>query len=161
MSVFPCSVCGRRKPGKLATAYWAWFDAEGTRSAWKLRYCLEDAPESLSILLEPSPSLESTSDVFACISCGTQATEDSDPIYCTLYLPGKEPTEYALQLDSACAAKLRIPITTHGERLPDRGGVVRGPSPSLSAWDALGIAQNQPTASENGSVVRKVTNEPS
>lgn len=61
-------------------------------------------------------------------------------MYLTLYLPGKEPMEYALQLDGACAAKLRIPITTKGERLPDRGGLVRGPSPSASAWDALGLA---------------------
>lgn len=68
---------------------------------------------------------------------------DSDPMYLTLYLPGKEPMEYALQLDGACAARLRIPITESGERLPDRGGVVRGPSPSTSAWDALGLAPVQ------------------
>jgi hypothetical protein len=61
-------------------------------------------------------------------------------MYLTLYLPGKEPQEIALQLDSACAARLRIPITTSGERLPDRGGVVRGPSSSTSDWDALGLA---------------------
>jgi len=40
-------------------------------------------------------------------------------------------------MDGACAAKLRIPITSQGERLEDRGGVVRGPSPSTSDWDAL------------------------
>jgi hypothetical protein len=57
-----------------------------------------------------------------------------------LYVPGKEPTEYALQLDGACAAKLRIPITSRGERLADRGGVVRGPSTTVSAWDALGLS---------------------
>jgi len=61
-------------------------------------------------------------------------------MYATLYLPGKEPREYAVQLCGACAAKLRIPIFDRGERLPDRSGVVRGPSPSLtSAWDALGL----------------------
>lgn len=79
------------------------------------------------------------SDVFACVSCGAGAQEDSDPIYLTLYLPGREPMEYAVQLDSACAARLRIPITSKGERLPDRGGVVGGPPSSTSAWDALGL----------------------
>jgi hypothetical protein len=138
MSVFPCSVCRQRKPGKLATAYWAWFLADGERSAWKGRYCLGCAPVALSILLVPSQEWDQNSAVFDCISCGAQANEDSDPIYVTLYLPGKEPREYALQLDSACAAKLRIPITSKLERLPDRGGVVRGPSPLTSAWDALG-----------------------
>jgi hypothetical protein len=140
VSVYPCSVCRQRKPGKIAAAYWAWFLDDGSRSAWKLRYCLACAQESLSVLFSASPSQGTESTVFDCISCGASASEDSDPIYCTLYLPGKEPMEYALQLDGACAAKLRIPITTQGERLPDRGGVVRGPSPSATAWDVLGLA---------------------
>lgn len=140
MSVFPCSVCRQRKPGKLATAYWAWFLADGERSAWKLRYCLACAGPSLSIVLETQRSAELDQNVFACVSCGSSAEMDSDPIYLTLYLPSKEPMEYALQLDGACAARLRIPITSLGEHLPDRGGVVRGPSPSPSAWDALGLA---------------------
>lgn len=139
MSVFPCSVCRQRKPGKLASAYWAWFNADGGRSAWKLRYCPGCAADALSLLLNNSRNLELDSTVFACVSCSADASEDSDPIYITLYLPGKEPMEYALQLDGACAAKLRTPITTLGERLPDRGGVVRGPSPLTSAWDALGL----------------------
>jgi hypothetical protein len=140
VSVFPCSICRQRKPGKLASAYWAWFNADGARSAWKLRYCPDDAVKHLQQLLRDMSQLGETSNVFACVACGVDAAEDSDPIYLTLYLPGKEPMEYALQLDSACAAKLRIPITTHGERLEDRGGVVRGPSPSTSAWDALGLS---------------------
>lgn len=140
MSVFPCSVCRQRKPGKLATAYWAWFLADGERSAWKLRYCPADAQDALLTLLTSLHEMGTDSTVFACISCGADASTDSDPIYLTLYLPGKEPMEYALQLDGACAAKLRIPITAKGERLADRGGLVRGPSPSTSAWDALGLA---------------------
>ena len=140
MSVFPCSVCGQRKPGKLASAYWAWFNADGGRSAWKLRYCPECAVKSLSLLFNRLRSMDGTSPVFACVSCGADASEDSDPIYLTLYLPGKESEEIALQLDGACAAKLRIPITESGTKLLDRGGVVRGPSQALSAWDALGLA---------------------
>lgn len=140
MSVYPCSVCRQRKPGKLAAAYWAWFNMDGGRSAWKLRYCPSCAPDALSIVLAASRSSEQTHSVFACVSCGASCETDSDPMYLTLYLPGKEPMEYALQLDGACAAKLRIPITETGERLPDRGGVVRGPSPGISAWDALGLS---------------------
>jgi HSP20 family molecular chaperone IbpA len=140
MSVYPCSVCRQRRPGKLASAYWAWFNADGARSAWKVRYCHGCAAESLSKLFQKLRETDGTSDVFACVSCGTDASQDSDPIYLTLYLPGKEPEEIALQLDGACAAKLRIPITTQGERLADRGGVVRGPSPLTTAWDALGLS---------------------
>jgi hypothetical protein len=140
VSVYPCSVCRQRKPGKLATAYWAWFLADGERSAWKLRYCPGCAQDALLKLLEQLHESKPTSDVFACLLCGASAQEDSDPIYLTLYLPGKEPMEYAVQLDSACAVSLRAPITTSGERLADRSGLVRGPSPSVSAWDALGLS---------------------
>jgi hypothetical protein len=80
------------------------------------------------------------SNVFGCVSCGADASEDSDPVYCTLYLPKKEPMEYAIQLCGACAAKLRVPISTNGDPLEDRGGGVRGPSPDTSAWDKLGLA---------------------
>src|ERR1044072_6825578 len=120
VSGFTCSVCRQRKPDKLATAYWAWFNADGERSAWKLRYCLGCADGSLSTLLGRSLGSETRDSMFACVSCGASAETDSDPIYITLYLPSKEPMEIALQLDGACAAKLRIPITTKGERLPDR-----------------------------------------
>lgn len=140
MSVYPCSICRQRKPGKLASAYWAWFNVDGERSAWKLRYCPECAAESLLSLLKQLQSQDGNENVFACLSCGASAETDSDPIYLTLFLPKKEPMEYAVQLDAACAAKLRIPITTKGERLPDRGGLVRGPSLGTSAWDALGLA---------------------
>ena len=139
MSVYPCSVCKARKPGKLASAYWAWFLADESRSAWKLRYCPGCAQESLLALLQTLKEQGESSNVFACVACGSDSSKESDPIYLTLYLPSKEPMEYALQLDGACAAKLRIPIVQFGTRLQDRGGVVRGPSPSTSVWDALGF----------------------
>jgi hypothetical protein len=137
MSVFPCSMCRQRKPGKLATAYWAWFLADGERSAWKLRYCPNCAVESLSKLLQQLRGMGEESSPSSCVSCGMDTNEDQDPVYLTLFLPGREPEEFALLLDSVCAVKLRSPISEHGERLPDRGGVVRGPSPSTTAWDAL------------------------
>lgn len=143
MSVYPCSVCKQRKPGKLASAYWAWFNADGGRSAWKMRYCPACAPEALSGLLAQLHQSGESLEVFACISCGASAETDSDPMYLTLYVPGRDPMEYALQLDGACAAKLRIPITTQGDRLSDRGGLVRGPSPTTSTWDALGLAPTE------------------
>ena len=140
VSVFPCSVCRQRKPGKLATAYWAWFLADGERSAWKVRYCPADAQQALLSLLTTLRGQDGNENVFACISCGIDSSTDSDPMYLTLYLPGKEPMEYALQLCGACAVKLRGPIVGSGERLADRGGLVRGPSPSTSAWDAMGLS---------------------
>lgn len=135
-----CSLCSHKRMGeKLASAYWAWYKADGERIAWKLRYCLACARESLPLLGSAFQAAEQSEDVSSCLSCGIDASEDLDPIYCTLYLPGKEPMEVELALCGACAAKLRIPISENGERLPDRGGGVRGPSPSVTAWDALGL----------------------
>lgn len=137
MSVFPCSICRQRRPGKLASAYFAWFLADQSRSAWKIRYCASCAHDTLGPLLISLRQAGDSEDVFACCLCGSSAQQDSDPIYLTLYLPGKEPQEFAIQMDGACAAKFRSPITTQGERLADRGGVVRGPSSSTSVWDEL------------------------
>lgn len=136
-----CSFGRHKRPGeKLASAYWAWYRADGERVAWKLRYCLECARLHLPIVGNAFQAAGSSPDVCACLSCGTDASEDLDPVYCTLYLPGKEPMEVELTLDGACAAKLRGPIVDHGERLPDRSGGVRGPSSSVTAWDALGLS---------------------
>ena len=140
MSVFPCSLCRQRKPGKLASLYWAWFNADGGRSAWKQRLCARCAPERLQSLLLTLSSADSTSDVFACVACGASAADDSDPVYLTLYVPGRDPQELALQLDGACAVAIRSQAMEGAERLEDRGGVVRGPSTGTSAWDALGLA---------------------
>jgi hypothetical protein len=124
----------------MASAYWAWFRADGARAAWKVRYCASCATEHLSALFATLRGADPSASVFACLSCGSSAEADSDPIYLTLYLPQKEPLELAIQLDGACAAKMRGPIVDHGERLEDRGSVVRGPSPSNPSWDALGLS---------------------
>jgi hypothetical protein len=140
VSAIPCSCHRTKHLGKLAVAYWAWFLADGSRSAWKVRYCLDGAAEHLKAILAASQELQGSTEVFACISCGVSVDQDSDPIYCTLYLPRREPMEVALQLCGACAAKFRIPIVEMGARLPDRSAGVRGPSPSATAWDAMGLA---------------------
>lgn len=136
-----CSMCRHKRLGeKLSSAYWAWFRSDGERVAWKLRYCLGCAQESLPLVGAAFRAAEQSEDVSSCLSCGTDTSQDLDPIYCTLYLPGKEPMELELALCGACAAKSRIPITDNGERLPDRQGSMRGPSSSVTAWDALGLS---------------------
>lgn len=140
MSPVPCSMCRQRKLGKLAAAYWAWFLADGTRSAWKLKYCADCALSNLGTVLKRMRSLDTGSTGYECLSCGIDSREDADPVYCTLYLPGKEPMELVMQMCGACASIFRGPIVENGERLPDRGGLVRGPSPTTTAWDALGLS---------------------
>lgn len=137
MSALPCSSCRQKKPGKYAAAYWAWFNADRSRSAWKQRFCAPCAVANLQKLLLTLNSVNSDSTGYECISCGADTRSDSDPVYLTLFVPGKEPTEYALTLDGPCAVSMRVQAQIGAERLPDRGGVVRGPSPSDSDWDEL------------------------
>lgn len=140
MSRFPCSFCHGKVLGKIAVGYWAWFTADGVRSAWKTRYCVACASQHLRWLFSPTLADSSSTDPFVCISCGSSCQQDSAPMWLTLYVPGQEPREYEIQLDSACAAKLRSPLVSSGEKLPDRNAQVRGPSSLTSAWDALGLA---------------------
>lgn len=136
-----CSFCCRPSREKLATAYWAWFNADGNRRAWKLRYCLADAQEHLAKLSAISSVTEETSEIFACVSCGVSTVEDSDPIYCTLYLPKRERADLDFQLCSACAARWRIPIVDNGELQADRNGST-GKVSGLDPWSAIGILPN-------------------
>lgn len=122
----PCSLCGVRKPGKLASAYWAWFLADERRTAWKQRLdrdCLVTAYGSL--LAKSNSDLTETD---TCVACGGQLGSELDPVFCTLYLPREDPREYELGTCAACAATLRATIQTGAERLEDRSA--RGPSPS-------------------------------
>lgn len=144
MSAIPCSVCRKRSPQKMASAYWAWFREDGERSAWKLRYCLGCATTRLA-LLSASGSMAEAEDASNCLGCGTEVDQVEGALtFCTLFLPGKEPMEYALLLCPACAVKSRAPLIEDGRRLPNREEKVRGPSPSTLAWDNLGLSPSAP-----------------
>lgn len=133
-----CYRCGGTFQHKLASAYWAWFNAEGERSAWSMKYCPECAVAIFSGLLNDSPAADQESEVFACVSCGTDCSQDSDPIFCTLFLPGQPAMELSLQLDGACAANYRGPIVTNGDRLANRDG--HSPRTArVDPWAAIGI----------------------
>lgn len=143
MSKYACSVCHGKVLGKIAVGYWAWFDAKGQRSAWKVRYCVECATKNLRFLFILPPQVSESMDIFTCALCGAGIQDDSDPVWLTLYVPGQEPREWELQLDGPCAVRIRAPLVSSGEKLADRSSQVRGPSSLTSAWDALGLAPPQ------------------
>jgi hypothetical protein len=145
MGRFPCSVCGRRRPEKLSTAYWVWYPDNGERVCHKLRYCLECAGMSLHGLLVRSLATEEPADLFTCTLCGTDASHDGESLFVTLYVPGRERTDLSLLLDTACAVKWRGHVTELGERMENRsldgspGVGMRGPS-SIDPWERLGLS---------------------
>lgn len=136
MSIRPCSLCKQRVRGKLAAAYWAWFLADGERSAWKQRLCNECLSGTFAPILRNASS--TSMDVATCPACGGSSENDADPVFLILYLPKQDPREFELNTDAACAAKIRGNIVELGERLANRQVESRGPSTlDDGAWDAL------------------------
>lgn len=135
MSVFPCGRCGQRVPGKLASVYWAWFDASGERQAWKELLCAPCVGTALRELLRKSQ--EASPNVAQCPACGSDSSADMDPIYATVYMPKMEPLELQLVTDAACAAKLRIPIVDSGRKLPNRRENEGPQAPHANPWSEV------------------------
>ena len=139
MSAKPCSVHGARFNGKPASIYWAWFVADGSRIAYRQRFCagcLKDGP--LPILRS---CIENEA---ACPICHGVSGSDADFTYATVYIPKQEPVELALATCGSDAVAVRVAAQVGAEKLPDREAGMRGPSSSLtSAWDELGLSPDQ------------------
>ena len=138
MSIYPCSSCGQRPRGKIASVYSAWFDADGKREAWKQRFC---APCLTTLTDGFRDSLsQNTSDVTACPLCGVDASTNLDPIYLTLYLPKREPVESALCTCGSCAPNLRNLLRVGAQALANRQENSRGPhdgAPDSDPWEGF------------------------
>lgn len=106
-----------------------------------MRYCLDHATTHLAVLFDASQRERQTLAVSDCDSCGVGLQEGSDPLFCTLYLPGQERTEHVLQLDSACAEKLRYSIRVGGELLPDRSAGMGWKLAKTDEWSLIAQAR--------------------
>jgi hypothetical protein len=138
MSIRPCHLCGQRVRGKLASLYWAWYLADNTRVAWKQNLCVGCISEAFAAVFRAAN--DQGDDTSLCPNCGAANATDLDPLFAVLYLPGSEQREFELELDAACAAKIRTLIVDQGERLTDRSGAGRGPTPPPdNRWAELGL----------------------
>lgn len=135
MSVYPCSVCGQRVVGRLCSVYHAWFNADGGRVAYKQRLCVQDLIAQMKPML--IAAAENSADLIRCPSCGSDSSDDLDPIYSTVYLPKQEPKEYQLTTCGSCAAKARILMIRGAEKLPDRGGDSLNNNGGASDWGGV------------------------
>jgi len=138
MSLFKCSLCDQRVPGKLSQATWAWWRADNKRVAYRQRICLGCFAEHIAPLEVSSREWSMT-----CPCCGANSEFDMDPVYLTIYVPTVGPLRLEMPTDAACAVKLRVLAQTNAEPLDDSGGQFggQGPSPQTPAgpWAALGI----------------------
>jgi hypothetical protein len=142
MSTKPCSIHGGRFSGKPASVYWAWFNPDRSRTAYRQVFCsgcFSDGP--LQIL---KAGLENPD---ACPICHAVFGRDADQVFATVYIPKQEPLELAMACCGADAVAIRVASQVGAELMPDREAGMRGPSSSLtSAWDSIGLNPNQQAA---------------
>lgn len=138
MSVFHCGQCDQRTHGKLGTIYWAWFNADDRRIAYRQRLCAPCFANNVLGLYQDAETNPNN-----CPSCHAGVGGDLDAIYATVYLPKREAIELVLPACAVCAVPLREQAKHGAKLLEDREEGVRGRSPSTSptnAWDAMGLA---------------------
>jgi hypothetical protein len=141
VSLYPCSACGQRSPGKLAQVYWAWVLVDGTRRSYKQRlcttcYCMHVLPVAIA----------AADNVVACPVCHMGTLDDMDPVYATIYLPRQDRQDAEMALCGKCAVEIRRRALVGAEQLVDREVGSGGPSPQpvdpADVWAALGIRPN-------------------
>lgn len=144
MSFVPCSGCGARPKGKLASVYSAWFEPNGERVCWVQKLCATCLMDSLGFLRDGT--LQASLDLTACPICGADSSQDLQPEYLTLYLPKREPEEFALTTCGSCAVPLRQQLQVGASQARDRGGL--GPqAPTQDPFSAWGASPAESTES--------------
>jgi len=135
MSLYPCSGCGERQPGKLAQTTWSWWRADNVRVAWRQRLCLACFAMTVAPLETATREMSTT-----CPACGIDTSEDMDPVYCTTYVPSVGPVRLEMPLCAPCAAEVRIRAEKGAWRPEDRdpASVGRGPQTD-DPWSKLGL----------------------
>lgn len=145
MSLFPCSGCGLRTPGKLASVTWAWSLANGSRIAWRQRLCQPCFLERAATIPMPLYDAELT-----CPMCGEGTKDDMDPVYCTAFVPSVGRFDFEWPTCAKCAVGMRLKAEEGAVRLEDRtvslGAGASGPQTITASdtWRALGIEPRRP-----------------
>jgi hypothetical protein len=132
-----CSYCHSKPRGGLCSVYWAWFDLEHERVAYKVKYCPTDAHRELGELFVAWNTHIEADDGGNCLTCGLALDEDANIIYARMYLPGLPEREMAADLCSSCHAQLSAQVIEHGEKLKNRTEFA--PAHASEAWEKIGF----------------------
>jgi hypothetical protein len=127
-----CSVCQERRPGKLATIYWAWTWPTGDRRAYKQFF------DSDCIGVWNMPLQVAHKQSAHCSGCGEKVTDDerSIAVWATIYLPGRDRIDDVLEYHVPCFEKNAERFTMNAQRLPVRpeGSGTGAPVPEPQEW---------------------------
>lgn len=133
-----CGRCEQQVPGKRASLYWAWVNADGRRRAYKQMVCPTCVIEAFAALI-----VRSEEPVLICPDCGIGTADDYDAVYLTYCLPGMPKAQSEMPLCGSCAVKVRTEALKGATALPDReagvGGLGPQPTDPVPDWGALGL----------------------
>lgn len=134
MAFYRCASCGKRPSGRTASIYWAVFNGDSSRDAFKQRLCRScwnDLDESWLGAALAIDNAEVASD--KCASCSRAQADDGCTLFATLYVPKQEPIALVAELCRACFAKRVADAHKGAIPLLDRG--MSGPVRAGDDWD--------------------------
>ena len=136
MSLLPCSSCGQRPPGKIATLFARWHNDQGEFVGWKLRQCAPCLTTLVGSLL--AHRSDESSNQTVCPTCGLESSATLKGIYLFVFAPKQPAREFALTTCASCAANWRASFEGFGEFLPDRqvGVGAAAPTDALD-WSSI------------------------
>jgi hypothetical protein len=136
MSFYPCSMCGQRTKGRLASVYSNWFNDQEEREAYRQRLCVDCLTELMGGL--KNAQLSDSGSLTVCPSCGQDSSDNLFGVYLTIYPPKQPEREYALTMCVPCAELLRLRLETGADKLGDRKvGAAAPTNTPNAAWDAV------------------------
>lgn len=132
-----CGYCQQKTRGPLASVYWAWFDQEHERVAFRVKYCSRHGAAVLHPLF--MAWLDRVNNDFGqlCLTCGELLEQEDATLWARVYLPGQEERDLSAEQCGSCLAKLTAEIIEHGEQLKNRSEFA--PARANDAWAAIGI----------------------
>jgi ribosomal protein S27AE len=140
MSLIPCDGCRLRPPEKLSQVTWAWYSADGERTAYRKRLCTACF---CSKVLPLDKVVDY--DALTCPACGISTEHDMDPCYVTAYIPGQGKYQLEMPLCPVHAIEVHVYAAEGGAKLENRErveGLEPGPSTVAtreSYWSSIGV----------------------
>jgi hypothetical protein len=120
MPIAVCSVCGKRPQGRLASLYWAKWSGDGTRAAWKQRYCKKDYEAACTDWLDAARAASDADGGRSCLLCDEASPHELVETYCTAFVPEVEAERFTVAACLHHYNELAAKTTLGGVTLDDR-----------------------------------------
>lgn len=132
MAQYRCSHCGSRPKGRLATAYISTIAGDGSRDAFKSRWCKACYDELMEGFLNRATEQMDESGPAMCPSCGQVSFTEGCEIWFTIFAPKQDPLRVEADLCRQEYPTILAAVRKGSTPLLDRG--VSGSLPEADEW---------------------------